>query len=140
MVTVLDYDERRQLVPADKPTAVAFPEDQPDLFLDHRLHGWDRVREEANVGVHTEWCCLLLSQYRPTSTRGDQKQVSPSKTLCDRLPNLIQKFLLLSFSSSSYLGSSPCGISHIHSRGPVEPKCPYLTPQVTKGTNFHCPI
>lgn len=31
--------ERRQLVPADKHTAMALSEDQPYLFLNHRLQG-----------------------------------------------------------------------------------------------------
>lgn len=53
MVTVLDYDERGQLVPDDKPTAMVFPEDQPNLFLYHRLQGCKQVRKKGNVGLHT---------------------------------------------------------------------------------------
>lgn len=48
----------------------------------------------------------FLSTDQPTLS-GGQKHVSPLKNLCDRFPNLIQKFLPLSLSSSKLFGIIP---------------------------------
>lgn len=81
MVTVLDYDEKGQLVPADKPTAMAFPEDQPNLFLYHRLQGCDQIGEKETVGLHTRWCYAPAFPSTDQPALRDQRQVSLPKKL-----------------------------------------------------------
>lgn len=63
---------------------------------------------KANVVLHTRWCYVFSfpSTDQPTLS-GGQKHVSPPKNLCDRLPNLIQKFLPLSLSSFKLFGIIP---------------------------------
>lgn len=139
MIIVLD-DERGQLVPADKSTAVAFPGDQPNLFLYHKLEGCDQVGEREIVGLHTRWCYVLpfLRTDQP-ALRGQGRSLHPKSFGTD---SLASDSKILAFSSIFQIiqGHSPVAQATSTAVSHEESKCPRLTTQVTKNTSCHHPI